>query len=104
MTESDIQLIEFMIQKFKKETRFQSYVVTDHSYYQYIVLIGKNRPQNIIPILLNHIINDFNWSWCDALFAIIGPEKSPVVSRKISGRVPRIQKLWIDWGKANGYL
>jgi len=102
MKESELKLLETLVSLFERETMFSSRPEYDHPYYKTVVAWGKQRPNDIIPWLLNHIKT--NWHWCGALWMIVGKEKAPHVPEEHAGRGVFISQAWTTWGQANGYI
>lgn len=81
---------------------FSSRIEFEHPYYKTVIGWGRNRPNDIIPWLLEHISD--NWHWCHALWEIVGQEKAPHIPEEYAGQGDYITNAWLDWGRANGYL
>lgn len=103
MNEKNIELFKMLAARYDEQHRYYSFVNFDHPIYKFIVQLGKNYPDEIIPVLLNIIEGDYSWNWGAALFDIVG-NKCPFIPAEESGRAEYIRRAWLDWGQANGYL
>lgn len=97
-----IDLLELLATNWEMETCYLSSIEIDHSYYQAVINIGKLKPKETIPWLLNRIKT--NWQWHDALWAIVPIAERPTFSEEMAGRSDLIKQMWSAWGKANGYF
>lgn len=103
MNDKDKSLLEILAKYFKQDTMFLSSIQTNHPYYKSIVAIGKSRPHDVIPFLLNEIGTEGDAHWFIALQEIVGEKNSPKISSEIMGRIDLIRQVWLDWGKLKGY-
>ena len=68
-----------------------------HPAYQRIIEMG----EPVIPIILKDLQAQPD-HWFPALAAISG--ESPPIPQKYRGRMRAITKIWLEWGKAKGYI
>lgn len=101
MKDKERQLLEILVKYFEQDTIFSSRIERNHPYFKTIVAWGQARPNDIIPWLLNHACE--NWHWVVALDEIV-KANGPPIPEECAGRGDLIVPIWIDWGKANGYL
>jgi hypothetical protein len=80
-----------------QETAFSSSmtVLMQNASYQGIIKLG----WPVVPILLNELVREPNW-WFHALREITG--ESPDVPEDAYGCLPKLTKIWLDWGRAKG--
>ena len=83
--------------QWKKDTRYLSFINSDHSAYQGIIRLG----MPVVPVLLEEMRDDPDW-WGQALEAITG--ENPCKFPEMAGRLDLISKAWVDWGTARGHL
>lgn len=97
-----VRLLKLLRNRFYYDTAFQSRVSIDHPYFKTIVHLGQLKPKVVIPFLLKSLKDDFHWTI--ALEMIIGEEKAPHIPEEYAGRIDYINNLWLDWGRAQGYI
>jgi hypothetical protein len=102
MIEKEKQLFDILVKYFDIDTCFSSRFVDEHPYYKTIVNWGKAKPDDLIPVLLELLPE--NWHWSHALWDIIGQEKGPHIPEEYAGQGDFIAQAWLDWGRANDYL
>jgi hypothetical protein len=68
----------------------------NHPIYQELVAMG----QPVIPLILAELKRESNVSWISVLAAITG--ENPV-SPALAGRVDAMVRVWLDWGRQQGY-
>lgn len=101
MKDSNRKLLDLLFENFERETMVSSRPETDHPYYKFIVGLGKNYPDEIIPYLLDKInYYGTSFEWLMALREIVGPIDSPAIIPEMAGRVDQIFMIWQDWGRA----
>jgi hypothetical protein len=104
MTEKEFQLLEMLVEAYERETIFSSRHEVDHPYHRTIVAWGKLYPQDIIPWLIKRCDSHKGWITITALSAIVGEKEKPRIPEKYAGRFDKLLQLWLEWGKAKGYL
>jgi len=102
MKEKDLELLQLLAVNFERDTLFSSGVEVGNPYFKAIIAIGKRRPDDIIRFLMSRLDNDHMWTL--ALWMIVGEEKAPHIPEEHAGHVEFIRNLWLDWGRAQGYL
>ena len=97
-TTSDLEEVFFSLARSWKEERGPSSSTTDLAMcpsYQRIIGLGPA----VLPVLLRELEREpDHWFW--ALKAITGVDPVPVSSR---GKVREMARLWIEWGRKQGY-
>lgn len=88
-----------LARKWKYETGHFSFVsqMITHPAYQSILEMG----EPAIPLILKELQAE-PYHWFLALSTISG--ESPHIPDEDRGRIRAISKIWIDWGKARGYI
>jgi len=94
-------LLDTLAKYFERETIFSSRPETDHPYYKSIVILGKRKPDEVIPWLLERV--DDNWHWPMALEDIVG-DTGPSIPEEYAGQINFIADQWKSWGKDNGFI
>jgi len=102
MNQNDSQLLDILVLYFERDTMFSSRIESEHPYFKTIVGWGKQRPNEIIPWLLNHIIE--NWHWSAALWEIVGENNGPIIPDDKAGQGDFICNAWLDWGRDRGHI
>ncbi len=85
--------------QWRRDTGHFSFVsqMTTHPAYQSIIEMG----EPVIPIILKDLQAQPD-HWFPALAAISG--ESPQIPKEDRGRMKAITEIWIEWGKAKGYI
>ena len=88
-----------LARQWRHDTGHFSFVsqMTRHPAYQSIIEMG----EPVIPIILKDLQRQPD-HWFPALAAISG--ESPPIPKEYRGRMMAITKIWLEWGKAKGYI
>ena len=96
--------IEFLghAAKWERDTRYVSSMtdVVTHPSYRQIIAMGREKPRLMLSLLLRDM-KENERPWFTALAEIAGT--NPVGSAN-AGRVDRMTKAWLEWGKKEGLL
>lgn len=101
MREDQLRLLQLMMDKFETETAYHSQIQTNHPYFQMVIMWGKEKPTEIIPILLQRMYKD--WAWCLALREIVEEKNHPHIPAKYTG-MNEIVTIWRRWGEEKGFI
>ena len=87
-----------LLERWRRETRYQSSSTTICTHKAYQRIIGLGKP--VLPLILREMEQrPGQWFW--ALRAITGEEPEP---EAMAGDVVGLSRVWIEWGRDNGIL
>lgn len=89
-----------LVEKWRNDTMHMSLANERASHFAYHQIMGMGR--DALPLIFREL-PDTTSDWFWALRAI-ARDKAPVIPDEDKGRVRRITEIWLDWGKANGYV
>jgi len=105
MSEHIKEAVEKLIDYWEEETINLSHTGVNHPIFTVIKILAEREDyiDIVITTILERMKKEFTF-FVAVLYHILPDKDLPVIPEDAKGKVKKLQKIWVKWGKDKGYL